>query len=291
MLSTTHGHYFKRGDTEHVSPCILAAIFSVRNQPSAGIGSMMLPDKWVLDYSLSPGGLCRVGEEIAPWLKREPGVAHLYPPGTRYWEDSRQRAVPWASIFIVFTGGEDAGFGTFTPFGRFHDTGGRLGELLKEMAVSGAVKGDSGFWKEQSLFFTVTDLLHTAIPLEGGLPFEWTFQRDEETCEDSLFLDKIHRVLSKRIGGKTELKDIAAELGVSSSSLSHRYRNLTGESPMRALTNLRIAMAKGLLLRGESLKNVAHETGFCDEFHFSKAFKASMGISPTEFRRRSGTTK
>ena len=42
------------------------------------------------------------------------------------------------------------------------------------------------------------------------------------------------------------------------------------------------------LLSGEpavKLRTIASELGFCDEFHFSKAFKRAYGISPSEYRR------
>lgn len=42
------------------------------------------------------------------------------------------------------------------------------------------------------------------------------------------------------------------------------------------------------LLSGEpavKLRTIASELGFCDEFNFSKAFKRTYGISPSEYRR------
>ena len=35
-----------------------------------------------------------------------------------------------------------------------------------------------------------------------------------------------------------------------------------------------------------SLKQIADTLGFCDVFHFSKAFKAEIGFTPSDYRRR-----
>ena len=34
------------------------------------------------------------------------------------------------------------------------------------------------------------------------------------------------------------------------------------------------------------IKQIADELGFCDVFHFSKAFKQVVGLTPSDFRRR-----
>ena len=52
---------------------------------------------------------------------------------------------------------------------------------------------------------------------------------------------------------------------------------------MSKMIELRIGLAKNLLLRGQRLKNIAQQTGFSDEYHLSKTFKRVEGKSPKQF--------
>ena len=51
------------------------------------------------------------------------------------------------------------------------------------------------------------------------------------------------------------------------------------------LKNIRIKHATFLFAHGiNSVKNVAHLSGFSDPFYFSSVFKKEMGVSPKEYK-------
>ncbi len=54
---------------------------------------------------------------------------------------------------------------------------------------------------------------------------------------------------------------------------------------MAALADLRMELARNLLLRGLKMDAIARQTGFCDAFHFSKTFRKRCGVPPSAFRR------
>lgn len=54
----------------------------------------------------------------------------------------------------------------------------------------------------------------------------------------------------------------------------------TGMPPHAFLNLVRIKQAKGLLLNGKQLAEVAAETGFVDQSHFSRRFKDVVGMTP-----------
>lgn len=78
---------------------------------------------------------------------------------------------------------------------------------------------------------------------------------------------------------------LAASLHVSYETFRKKFKAHTGHSPGNYRLSVLIDRACALLLHtGSSLKEIAAETGFADEFHFSKAFKQRVGLAPSVFR-------
>lgn len=68
------------------------------------------------------------------------------------------------------------------------------------------------------------------------------------------------------------------------SALIHKY---TGQTPIQWITTYTISQAKHLLLQRDlSIKEIAEELGFPEQFTFRKYFKTHTGESPTAFRRK-----
>jgi len=82
---------------------------------------------------------------------------------------------------------------------------------------------------------------------------------------------------------------LAEVTGVSRASLARRFAELVGEPPMTYLAGWRLALAADLLLDpGSTLEAVARRVGYSSAFALSTAFKRVQGVSPQEYRRRSG---
>jgi AraC-like DNA-binding protein len=65
------------------------------------------------------------------------------------------------------------------------------------------------------------------------------------------------------------------------------FRNTAGLSPQAFSRARRIDKACLLLNFSDAgIKEIADATGFCDRYHFSRAFKEQRGIGPAEYRRR-----
>jgi AraC-like DNA-binding protein len=237
--------------------------------------------EWVLDYSLNRHGRVRVGSDRAPWSDRLPGIAHLYPPGTPYWEDTVRVDGAIQGGYVVFEGGDAVGLRALvrraTPYVRIEDAAGRLADPLQRLASIGHSLGDDGYWRALSLFATVLDLLRELHQRSDGT---FALPTEVQSAASVTLSERSRETMLRRLSEPLSLARLAASLHVSPSTLSHRFRRETGLSPMQALIGLRLNKAQALLRTGMTLEEIARQTGFCDAFHLSKSYKRRHGASP-----------
>lgn len=80
---------------------------------------------------------------------------------------------------------------------------------------------------------------------------------------------------------------VARKLGFSYESFRKRFKDAVGSAPGRYQLDARIDRAAALLHQGRhTIKEIAAELEFCDEFYFSRCFKRRFGQSPRAFRKR-----
>ncbi|GAA3537992.1 AraC family transcriptional regulator [Kribbella ginsengisoli] len=85
------------------------------------------------------------------------------------------------------------------------------------------------------------------------------------------------------------LASLAEHANVSRTTLARRFTDLTGESPLGYLTDLRMTLAADLLAEpGASVAAVARRIGYADAYSFSTAFKRERGVSPSNLSQPAG---
>jgi AraC-like DNA-binding protein len=77
------------------------------------------------------------------------------------------------------------------------------------------------------------------------------------------------------------LEDIA---GTDRFTIARHFRWAFGTSPDRYRTQRRLALAQAAIESGQSLAEVAGETGFADQSHMTRQFKRTYGLTPTRWR-------
>jgi AraC-like DNA-binding protein len=83
--------------------------------------------------------------------------------------------------------------------------------------------------------------------------------------------------------------EIAAEYGMTRSHFSHYFRQRTGLTPARFVTETRALEAARLLLQSNTpLKQIADACCFANVNHFSKVFRRFQHTSPGAYRRALG---
>lgn len=80
---------------------------------------------------------------------------------------------------------------------------------------------------------------------------------------------------------------VARRVGLSYDNFRKQFAARVKVSPGQFQKRKRIDRACAAIYQGShGFKELAEELGFCDVFHFSKAFKQVMGATPSEFRKK-----
>ena len=84
-----------------------------------------------------------------------------------------------------------------------------------------------------------------------------------------------------RVVRSTELEAIT---GLTRYELCRAFRVALGTSPHRYLLMRRLDLARTRLHTGDGLAEIAAETGFADQAHFTRAFRSAFGMTPGRYR-------
>ena len=130
-------------------------------------------------------------------------------------------------------------------------------------------------WKEERL----CELINTAIENVRSM------QKTDGIVhsQKDVIKDYIDRNYKKDISAK----DVAGILGYSDVYFSKVFKQLFDDNFINYLTKVRIDRAK-VLLKDVSfnIKEVGKSVGYADSNYFTKVFKRSIGISPSEYRSK-----
>lgn len=106
-----------------------------------------------------------------------------------------------------------------------------------------------------------------------------------EPAEEPGAVRIIRDYLDARATDKVRLEELAAATGLSRYAVLRAFRRATGLTPHEYQTQLRIARARRLLQAGASLPDVALDTGYADQSHFTHAFRQVTGTTPRQYQR------
>src|SRR5690606_3294542 len=101
-------------------------------------------------------------------------------------------------------------------------------------------------------------------------------------------INTVYNYAARRFQHKITLEEVSALLNMTPTSFSRYFTMKTSKSFSYFLTELRIRNACKLLST-EDTKNIAqicYESGFNTLSNFNKQFRAFMGMTPTEYRRK-----
>lgn len=93
-------------------------------------------------------------------------------------------------------------------------------------------------------------------------------------------------LIETRYAEDISLAEISLASGLSLTQLTARFQQQTGTTPYSYVINRRLRQARNLLTTTDlPIAHVAIETGFSDQQHMTRAFKARLGRTPAQVRK------
>ena len=209
-----------------------------------------------------------------------PGISHR-PLLPEQMAEPYKRYVLWLSpefmahylqLFPHFFSGQQESVGMLR-------TGGTKWESLGDLFRAGVLESEqrSDGWQAVVIGNTITLLTQIKRAKEDH-------NAPTPKAEKPELLDQIMAYIEENFSAVITVEDLAKQFFVSSSTISHLFKQKLGVSFYRYVTQRRLIAGKTLIEQGILLEDVAMQIGFRDYSGFYRAFKQEYGISPRQYR-------
>ena len=220
-----------------------------------------------------------------------PGTSWICPAGT--YETNIQLSAPMEEcvhIFLPPTLMEQAALETYEidpAKARLGYAGGLTDPLLVQIGTTFRTLLDRGPEPTDRL---LVDGMHAALAAHLVSHYAadcWQPNANEPSRSlDAKRLKRVLDLVESRLASELSLEDLAVEACLSPFHFSRLFRQATGFTPYRYVTERRIQVAKDKLSLGRaSLVEIALETGFGSQANFNRVFRKATGLSPGQFKK------
>jgi len=128
--------------------------------------------------------------------------------------------------------------------------------------------------RERSCFMEILNLL-----------FLWNSSKQSLNYDKIRKVEKVSQYILDHYTHRIKLQELADYIQLSPSYLQAIFKEITGSTPIEYLIRVRMNKAKEWIKEDRhSIREISEFVGFHDAFYFSKCFKKSEGMSPTEYR-------
>ncbi|MGZ3838198.1 MAG: AraC family transcriptional regulator [Flavisolibacter sp.] len=104
--------------------------------------------------------------------------------------------------------------------------------------------------------------------------------------DDKIRMGAIYKYIHAHYNRKPDVNAVAANVHLSTAAFCRYFKKQTKMTFTDFVNQYRIAQAKTLLLKEESVSATCYEVGFESLSYFNKLFKKSMGENPSAFKKR-----
>ena len=101
-------------------------------------------------------------------------------------------------------------------------------------------------------------------------------------ADERELVERLSRTIRSNLSRNYTTRELADMIGVSQKTLHNYFVKITGQPPHAYQISVKLESAREVLAKEPNitLREAASRFGFCDEYHFSKAYRARFGNSP-----------
>lgn len=148
-----------------------------------------------------------------------------------------------------------------------------LAEMFCELHGS-IMSGASGIEKEEQFLVFIEQILSTTVSFKSA-------PRENEGCQE---IEEVCAFLKEHYAERITLDKLSEIARLNKYGLVRKFTQQMGITPYRYLETIRIGEAKKMLEQGVLPIQVAQETGFSDQSHFSSYFSQFIGLPPGQYQ-------
>lgn len=157
--------------------------------------------------------------------------------------------------------------------------------MRKELEAGSAGTGDMGSRVAE------LNLIHTAEAVEQWLDCQTRAFNEAllhwQTARNSGLINRAVRYIEEHYAEECSLAAVAAYSHLSANYFGNLFKKETGESFSGYVTRLRLDKAKFLLKNTDmKIAEIAQAVGYPDSNYFATAFRQTIGLPPTEYRKQ-----
>nr|WP_314461594.1 helix-turn-helix domain-containing protein [uncultured Clostridium sp.] len=210
--------------------------------------------------------------------------AFYIPPDNEDYHYISDGVTPWSYMWIGFSGSKSNSYLAQTALSVAHPVctlnshADDLSSLIQNLLNANSLTYVNEL-KRTGYLYRIISLLISENKDEGtdkngkdGLPLSYALYAKE-------YIDRSYAV--------TSVTKVAEILGISRSCLYTSFKNAYNISPHEYLVSKKMKSAARLLLETDlSIQMISWETGYADPPSFSKLFKETYGMNPTQYRQK-----
>ncbi len=122
--------------------------------------------------------------------------------------------------------------------------------------------------------------------LIGVIGYSVDLKKADANLQPVMQMAPVIETIKKRYMEPLEITDLAKIMCMSLSSFERKFKKYFKETPIKYLNRIRIEASCQLLANSDlSISEIAMQTGFYDQSHFSKCFFKYMGKYPSAYRK------
>jgi len=131
--------------------------------------------------------------------------------------------------------------------------------------------------KEVIADLILKELLVQIMQLQGLLTLK------ERSLDAGNFFNFVRNYINENLAEQLTVQKLSEKLGMSKSTLTRKFKNEIGVSPMEYIIGERLAYAKKILKQTRNIKEACFNSGFSDVNYFIRLFRQREGVTPGQY--------